>query len=103
VRTDVSAALVGVDVQAADAASVAARWAVILGAAARPCGGGTHAIDLDGSVLRFVPPADGRGDGLAAIELRMTDRARALAAARTRDVSVDGDAVVIGGTLLRFS
>ena len=46
-------------------------------------------IELDDATLRFVPATDGRGDGLAAIDVEAIDRARA------------GDTLELGG--IRFN
>lgn len=97
VRTDVSAALVGVELQADDPAAMAARWADVLGAPTRGDGDGEHVIALDDGTIRFTPPHDARGDGITAIAVRMHDRARALAAARARGLVADGDLIALGG------
>jgi len=66
VRTDVSTAIVGVEVRAAEPAVLASRWATMLDADARPAGDG-HEIALDRSTVRFVPDTRGAGDGLATL------------------------------------
>ena len=78
--------LVAVELQADDPAAMAGRWSTALD---RPVVDGAHggpAIALDDAAIRFVPAADGRGDGLAAADVLAVDRARA------------GEAVEICGT-----
>lgn len=65
--------LVAVDIQADDPAGLASRWSVALD---RPVGD-DHSIALDDGMIRFVPATDGRGDGLAAVDLVAVDRSRA--------------------------
>ncbi len=65
--------LVAVEIQAVDPASMTARWSVALGQPVQSDG----TIVLDDAVIRFVGDEDGRGDGLAAVDLVATDRSRA--------------------------
>lgn len=103
VRTEVSAAIVGVELQADDPVALAERWGAILGRVpSAPDAGGAITIALDDGAIRFVPRRDGRGDGIAALEVRMRDRPRALAAAHARGLAVEGDAVALGGVRLRL-
>ncbi len=96
VRTDVTSALAGVELEATDADALSARWAAVLDTDRAPDADG-WVIPLDGGTLRFTPPRDARGDGVAAVAVRTTDRERALAAARTRGLPVREDEVVLGG------
>ena len=59
-----SPAIVAATVQADDPAALAARWSDIL---RRPVQ--RRAIALDSGTIRFVPVGDGRGEGLAAIDI----------------------------------
>ena len=59
-----SPAIVGATVQADDPAALAERWSFIL---RRPARDGT--IALDSGVVRFVPVSDGRGEGLAEVDV----------------------------------
>jgi hypothetical protein len=78
-RSDVTSGLAGVEIQHDDPAKAAATWSTILNRPARD-----NVIALDGSQLRFVPVADGRGPGVSAYDVRAVDRARVLAAAEKR-------------------
>jgi hypothetical protein len=55
---------------------MAERWAHVLGASVEP---GATALALDdGGVVRFVEPADGRGEGIAGFDVEL-DPGRATA------------------------
>ena len=71
--SSVGADLVGAEIQADNPDAVAARWSVVLD---RPVTD-ARTIELDDATVRFVEATDGRGDGLAAIDVLAVDRARA--------------------------
>lgn len=61
--------LVAAEVQAADPAAMAERWAAVLGRAVR-ANDGAAVVDLDeGTSVRFVELADDRGEGVTAIDV----------------------------------
>ncbi len=99
VRREVVSEIVAVELQGADPAAMAARWAEVLGRPPAERAGETYRIPLEAGTLRFVPDRDGRGDGVSGLDLR-GDAERVLAAARTRSLPYDGDAVQICGTRL---
>jgi hypothetical protein len=104
VRRDVVTALAGATLASDAPAGLASHWASLLDRPAAALGGGVFAIALDGATLRFVP-AHGRPEGLAGVELLESSagaRRRALDTARERGLAVDGDAVEISGTAIRF-
>ncbi|MDG1876729.1 MAG: hypothetical protein P8I99_04860 [Acidimicrobiales bacterium] len=72
-NSSVVADMVGVEIQGDDPDALTASWSVALGVAATV----DHTIELNDATIRFVPASDGRGDGLAAIDLRAIDRSRA--------------------------
>jgi hypothetical protein len=100
VRTDVVAGISAVEVQALEPDTVAARWSDVVEIALQRDEDGHAQIELENATVRFVPAVDGRGDGLAGVELIAVDAASALAAARRRGL-VDDAGVTIAGT--RFS
>jgi hypothetical protein len=55
-------------------------------------------IALDDARLRFVAATDGRGEGLAGLDVACADPKRALAAARTAGLPVHGDTIIVCGT-----
>lgn len=71
IKTDVVSDILAVEVQAEDPAAMAGRWAEVLGRTAQ-ADGQDHRIELDEGAIRFVQAADGRGEGVSAIDLRAT-------------------------------
>ena len=57
---------------------------------------------VDGATLRFVAAADGRGEGLGGLDLRATDPAAVLAAARAQGAPVEDGIVHLAGIRLRL-
>ncbi len=98
VRTDVTSSITGIELQSTAPATLAARWSEILDRPADPLDDNRSRIQLDQSRITFVPPRDARGDGIATLEIAATDQARALAAARTRGLPIDGSSIKICGT-----
>lgn len=96
VKTDVTEAMVGAEIQAADPAAMAEKWSKVLDL---PTTGenGTYRIRLDGADLRFVGDLDGRGPGLGGIDIRAADPARILKAAEDRGLKVADDQVTVCG------
>ncbi len=70
-------AIVAAEIQCDDPVAVAKRWAEI---AELPVAS-DQTIELENAMLRFVPCADGRPEGLGAIDLRCAARSEVLAAA----------------------
>ncbi|MBI3636956.1 MAG: VOC family protein [Candidatus Rokubacteria bacterium] len=96
-RTDVVRAMGGAELQGDDPERLARRWSDVV---ERPVGRdarGRPTIALDDATLRFVAATDGRGEGLAGLDLRCADAARVRAAAKEHGVAVGDDAVTIGG------
>jgi hypothetical protein len=96
-RRDVTTGIVAAELQSPDPERLAARWTEILG---RPRRG--LEIPLDAGALRFVEALDGRGEGLAGIDVAARDPARPLAVARERGLVPDDDRVTLCGTRVRF-
>jgi hypothetical protein len=96
VRTDVVSGIRAVEVQADQPEAVARRWSEIVEIDLQG-----DELPLDGAVVRFVPATDGRGDGLAAVELVPVNWDAARAAAERRGLLDAEGRITIGGT--RFS
>lgn len=102
VNTSRVAAVTAVEMQTNDPARTADIWsrvadlAVTADAEGRPC------IELDDGVIRFVPDADGRGPGMAGIDVETTDPAAVMATARARAVAAGTDELMIGGLRIRL-
>jgi len=101
-RRDRTRALLAAELQSPDPAALARRWGQILEREARPAADGAVEIALDLGRLRFVAERDGRGEGLAALDLAVTDPAPIKAAAEKRGCAIDADQVTICGTRLRL-
>jgi hypothetical protein len=88
-------AITGAVLQSADPRRLARRWAEILRRHALRAGAGFE-LELDNARLGFVEALDGRGEGLAGIEIEAADPARIVDAARARGC-LDAGAVIVGG------
>ena len=100
-RTDVVKGIAAVEIQAAEPATVAKRWADILDTPLAEDADGTYTIALDNALVRFVSDRDGRGDGLGGLDIVAADRDRLLAAAAKRGLTVDDGVLSIGGVRFR--
>ncbi len=100
VRTDVSTAIVGAELQGADPDAMSARWAQVLGLAREAAGDGWR-IPLEDSELRFVAAKDGRGDGLRAFDVAVREVAAVRDVAQARGLVRDGE-VTLCGTVVRL-
>ena len=65
-------------------------------------GAGNPALALADSELRFVPLSDGRPEGLGGFDIRVTDRARAIANAEAAGSRSGADLVTLYGMHLRL-
>lgn len=101
VRTEVSTAIVGAELQGEDPAAMAARWAAVLGAAAEPAGDAWRVRLDDGAELRFTPLRDGRGEGLTAFDVAVRDPGQVRARAEARGCIAEGE-VALCGTWVRL-
>jgi hypothetical protein len=97
VRRGVVDSIVAAELQSDDRAALARRWSEILDRPVRETEADRREIDLEGSRLRFVAAADGRGEGLAGFDVRALDRESALSAARRRGCAVEGSRIAVGG------
>jgi hypothetical protein len=97
VRTDVVSAITGAELQCDDPDRVAARWSEIVEIPTESRDG-VPTLPLQNAGLRFVPVADGRGEGLGGIDLAVVDGERLRAAATARNLlAADGTHVLLGG------
>jgi len=91
-------AMRGAELQGDDPERLAKRWSEVMELPLSRDARNRPVMDLDDASLRFVPAADGRGEGLAGLDLACADRARVLASARARGLAAEGDTVVACGT-----
>ncbi len=102
IRTAVTRALLAAELQSPAPERLAARWSEVLERPLSRGADGAAEIALDVGRLRFVWEADGRGEGLAGIELAAADPDRILAAAKRRGVPISGDSVSLCGIRFRL-
>lgn len=88
--------IVGAEVQCDDPEQVAARWAEIAEILLRR-ELGNPVLPLSNAKVRFVPCADGRPEGLGGIDVRSTNTAAIVAAAKARGVLRAHNQVFLGG------
>ena len=101
VRTEVSAEIVGCEIQADDPAAMSARWAEVLGLT-RSQQDGVWTLATEGGEVRFVEARDGRGDGLGAFDVAVRDPEAVRAKARDRGLVDTAGDVVLCGTRVRL-
>ncbi|HTF35644.1 MAG TPA: VOC family protein [Myxococcota bacterium] len=104
VRTACVQGILGVEVEAAEPAALAARWSQVLGRPIQRSRDGSLAIPLDGSAIGFTLAPRGQSDGVSALELASPEHGRAatLASARARGLATRDEELLLGGTWLRL-
>ena len=93
--------ITSVDVQADDPEATAIKWAAAFGRSFH-LEGDVLQLPLDHGHIRFVKAADGRGDGVAAVEFSVADRSAIITAAEKHELSWSGNEIVVCGTRFRF-
>jgi len=93
VRTEVVGGIAAAEIQSPEPEALCARWSEILEVEIEHGDNDRPSLRLDNATLRFVAEADGRGEGLGALDLRATGRSRLIAAAERRGCRAS-DAVV---------
>ncbi|MEE9606258.1 MAG: VOC family protein [Myxococcota bacterium] len=101
VRTDVTLAIAGVEIEARDPAAMAARWSGVLARPASASGAGEHEITLDSGSIRFAPEREGRGEGVSSLLVRARDPEELLERAREAGSPVSAAGIKIGGVHIR--
>lgn len=96
-RTEIVEAIIAAELQSPDPEKLARRWADIAELELRRDDRGLF-IALENATLRFVPDRDGRGEGLAALDLQTRDADTARAAAQARGLLAADGAIAICGT-----
>jgi len=102
VRTGVVRGIAAAEIQSPDPAALGRRWSEILEVAPTRDAAGAVNLRLDNASIRFVEDRDGRGEGLASVDLVAVDRGRALAAAERRGRRLGDDLVLVCGVRFRF-
>jgi hypothetical protein len=84
VREDGAVELNAVELQSPDPVATAELWGKLLDRPVKSEKGTLH-IPLDMGDIRFVEATDGRGPGVSALDVKVKDKAKVLAAAKARD------------------
>src|SRR5271167_2595530 len=101
VRTDVSVAIIGAELQAEDPGRMAARWAAVLGRPAAQTGGGWN-ITLDEGEIRFVTAHDGRGDGLGGFDVAVRNLREVHGRAEAMGLLDRNGEIILSGTRVQL-
>ena len=101
VHVDIVSEITAVELQSDDPLRLARRWAEILRRPVAHTARGVIRIVLDQGAIRFVPAADGRGEGVGGVDVATTDRAGMFARAQARGLPVHDDHVLVCGTRIR--
>jgi Glyoxalase-like domain len=98
---DATETILAAELQSDDPGALAARWSAIL---RRPISdvAGVPTIALDRGTLRFVTAADGRGEGLGGIDVRLPMHERVRRAARQKDIETVDGALLLCGLRVRL-
>jgi hypothetical protein len=86
----------GVELQCADPAALAAKWAHVVDLPVTSSG--IPNVQLGNANLRFIKTADARGPGLCGIDVVVNDRDAIVREARRRGCPVGNDHVIVCGT-----
>src|SRR5215468_4500874 len=95
-------AMTAAELQSDDPERLAGRWSQVMELPLARDYGGHPVIALDDARLRFVKASDGRGEGLAGLDLACADPASVTASAHARRLSVTGDTVLACGIRFRL-
>jgi hypothetical protein len=100
VRSASVRSMTGAELQSDDPERLARRWSEVMELPLSRDERSRPVIALDDARLRFVPATDGRGEGLAGLDLDCADKGWVLSRARSRNLATEGDMVVACG--MRF-
>ena len=101
IRTDVVRGIAAAEIQTPDVKDLAERWGRIVELPVERDAAGNPCIRMQNATVRFVKDADGRGEGLAGLDLIASNRRRALEAA-ARDGRLKGDTIALCGMRFRL-
>lgn len=101
-RTDVVRAMIAAEIQTDDPGVLAQRWSQVIDRPVSTDAAGNPQIQLDDAALRFVRALDGRGEGLAGLDLDIEDREHVIREAARRGYYVSGGVVTVCGVRFRL-
>jgi hypothetical protein len=96
-RTHAVRGIVGAEIQSEQPDEVAGIWSHLLDVPLTASPGGGAVLPLRGGHLRFTRALDGRGPGLAGIDVRVVDRDAVVGPARAQGCARDDSLLEIGG------
>lgn len=102
VSTTRVSALVGAELQSDDPGALAEKWSAIAGIALTRDDNNRLVLPLENATLRFVKAIDGRGPGLGALDIKVTDRDAILQTAEARGLTHTETQVLICGTRINL-
>ncbi len=101
-RLDAVTAIRAAELQSPDPKGLARRWSDLAAIPVETGEDGNPVLCLENAEIRFVHTRDGRGEGLAGLDVAVVDRARLAAAAAARGHTGLDDRIEIGGTFFRL-
>jgi len=102
IRDDVTVSLTGVEMQCDNPLETAERWGEVAGVEAEPADDAWR-LALANGELRFVDDRDGRGAGLAGVDLTVRDKHAVMSAAGAIDATLDDNCIELCGTRFYLS
>jgi hypothetical protein len=95
VKTDVVVAIKAAELQSPDPDTLAKRWSAITDIPIQRNAAGHPEMHLNNAAIRFVEVTDGRGEGLGAIDIEVSDPQQLLQAAKEREFRTSATQVII--------
>jgi glyoxalase-like protein len=102
VRTDVVRAIAAAEIQSPEPDALAERWSKIVEVPVKADALGHPSIRLENATIRFVRDNDGRGEGLAGLDLVTVNRPQAIKAAELSGHRISDDLVSVCGMRMRL-
>ena len=97
VKTDVTTALIGAEIQSDNPHNLARLWSQLLVLPVHQDIRGNPQLPLENGVLRFTECSPGQLPGLCGIDLMVTNRATFMESAEAMDLLVREDHIIVGG------
>lgn len=102
VRTGVVSEIRAAELQSPDPATLAGRWSSLADIPLQKDRNGNPEMQLKNAVIRFVKDIDGRGEGLGAIDIKVTDRKKLLKNAEDRQLRISDEQIMICGVRINL-
>ncbi|MCP4599383.1 MAG: hypothetical protein GY847_02415 [Proteobacteria bacterium] len=103
IKRDTVTKIMAAELQSPDPMSLAHRWSSITYIPLQMDTNANLILPLNNAVIRFVEETDGRGEGLGAIDIKATNRKKALEAAEERGLRTSDNQVMICGLRINLS